>query len=99
MQKQRLNKVGEWVITIGIIFNIFLFVVAAILLITGDFFRQSPWMILYNLFSIPVIVYWLYLLVWWYKYDRDINRFLGLFFLMGFYSIYYGSKVLKEKNR
>lgn len=99
MQKKKLSKTGERVIKIGIFFNLLLFIAAAILLIKGDFFGQSPWIIVYHLLSIPVIIYWLYLLRWWYNNDRDIKRLLGLFFLMGFYSIYYGIKVLKEMNQ
>ena len=98
MEKQSLSKTGERIIKVGIFFNILLFVVAIILLITGDFFGQSTWMIVYNILSVPVVVYWLYLLRWWYNHDRDTHRFLGLFFLMGFYSIYYGSKLIKENN-
>jgi len=98
MEKQRVSKMGDIIIRIGIFFNILLFITAAILLITGDFFGHSPWMIVYHLLSIPVVIYWLYLLYWWYNNDRDINHFLGLFFLMGIYSIYYGNMVLKERN-
>jgi carbon starvation protein CstA len=99
MQKRKLSNKGERVIKVGIFFNILLFIAAAILLITGDFFGHTPWMFVYYLLSIPVIFYWLYLLRWWYINDRNINHFLGLFFLMGFYSIYYGSKVIREKNQ
>lgn len=97
MQKN-LSNTGKRIIKIGIFFNILLILIATILLIKGDFFGQSPWMIVYKFLSIPVVVYWLYLLRWWYIYDKEINHFLGLFFLMGFYSIYYGGKVLNEMN-
>jgi len=98
MQKKKLNKSEKVVIKTGIVFNILLFIVAAILLITGDFFGKSQWIILYYTLMIPVFIYWIYLLVWWYKYDKRINHFLGLFFLMGFFSLYYGIKILKEKG-
>lgn len=98
MQKQKLSKLGGRIIKVGIFFNLLLFIAAAILLITGEFFGHSPWMIGYMFLAIPVFIYWVYLLFWWYKNDGNINHFLGLFFLMSFYSIYYGYKVLKEKN-
>jgi carbon starvation protein CstA len=98
MQKN-LSNTGKRIIKTGIFFNILLFIVAVILLIKGDFFGHSTWMIVYNILSIPVIVYWIYLLRWWYIYDKDIHHFLGLFFLIGFYSIYYGNKVLKVMKK
>lgn len=98
MQKQKLSKLGGRIIKVGIFFNLLLFIAAAILLITGEFFGHSPWMVGYMFLAIPVFIYWVYLLFWWYKNDGNINHFLGLFFLMSFYSLYYGIKVLREKN-
>lgn len=99
MQKKKLSKTGKIIIRTGIFFNVLLFIAAAVLLIKGDFFGHSPWMVVYHFLAIPVFIYWFYLLRWWYKNDRNLNHFLGLFFLMAFYSIYYGNKVLKEYNQ
>lgn len=94
--RKNLSELIKTIILIGLIFNILLFAIALILLIKGDFFGQTSWMILYNVLSFPVFLYWLFLLRWWYLNDKNIKSFLGLFFLFGFYTIYYGFKILKK---
>ncbi len=49
-----------------------------------------------HLFSIPMVVLWVWCLVLWSKYDKKISRFFLLFFLMGFYPVLYYHRVKKN---
>ena len=44
-----------------------------------------------------VFAFWIWCLVIWSKHDKKIGRFLLLFFLIGFYTLFYYRIVLKNK--
>ena len=60
-------------------------------IINGDTFIYLRFLL-----SIPMVILWVWCLLIWSKHDKKISRFLLLFFLMGFYPIFYYHKVIKN---
>lgn len=60
------------------------------------FFNDTAIMIR-TLMSVPVFILWVCCLVIWGKHDKDIGRFLPLFFLIGLYSLFYFRQALKKQ--
>ena len=77
-----------------------------LLIIFGDFFMKNEVFeafvfgdtanIIQLFFGVFLIMYWVYLIVLWAKYDMHIGRFFAMFFLAGLYSIYYSYWLLKN---
>ncbi len=94
-------RVGFWsniIILIFIIFVIFggIFIKSEAFhsFVFGSVFSFIKMICGYILFG-----YTIYLMRLWYKYDKHPGRFLGLFFLIGWYSIYYSHWLLKNDDK
>jgi len=46
--------------------------------------------------ALPVMILWVYTLIAWSRFDKNIGRFLMLFFLIGLYSPFYYLKMVKN---
>ena len=46
--------------------------------------------------SLPVFVLWVFTLIAWSKFDKNIGRFLLLFFFIGLYSPFYYLKMVRN---
>lgn len=83
--------------------NIFMIIIALLPFFSHnvkfiDFYYNSTFISSLRLFgAIPVLVLWLMCIRIWSEKDKKASRFFLLFFLIGFFTIFYFRKALKEK--
>ena len=49
------------------------------------------------LLTVPIFVLWVNNIIIWSRHDKHVGRFFLLFFLIGVYSPFYFSKILRNK--
>ncbi len=95
------------ILKIGFFANIFIMLFMQIVILIGflttnelieSFIFGNVILTIRTLFGYVLFSYWIYLLVLWSKYDKHIGRFFALFFLIGWYSIYYSYWLIKKKK-
>lgn len=61
------------------------------------FFGNEIFINVRMLLAIPVFILWINNLIVWSKKDKNLGRFIILFFFIGLYSPFYFQKILKNK--
>ena len=94
------------ILKIGFICNLSIMIIMILIMLIG-FFTNSTSIenfvfgmtvnIVQSIFGFILFSYWVYLLVLWSKHDKHIGRFFALFFLIGWYSIYYSHWLLRNR--
>lgn len=62
-----------------------------------DYVLSESFLNMRMLVNIPIIILWIFNMVFWSKHDKNIGRFFLLFFLNAFYNPFYYRRVLKNK--
>ncbi len=90
---------------VGFYANIILYLSYFVLVFAVLFHSQSIESFIYSpvfksiktIISLIVLVFWIYNLILWSKYDKKIGNFLLLFFLIGIYTPFYYLKAVRNK--
>lgn len=100
------KKMKKSVFIISYIFNILLMLLFLVIILFAflrfssalDFiFFHEVALFLRMLMTIPVFILWVYCLILWGKFDKNITRLFLLLFLMAFYTPFFAYKALKNK--
>ncbi len=90
---------------VGFYANIILYLSYFVLVFAVLFHIQSVESFIYSpifnsiktIISLIVLIFWIYNLILWSKYDKKIGNFLLLFFLIGIYTPFYYLKAVRNK--
>jgi hypothetical protein len=93
-------RIKEFLYHLLYAFNIF----ALVMLFVGEFLKINNYsdeiqftFINFRLgITIIVMIFWIWNIVIWFKRDKKVGRFFALFFLNGFYTLYYYRLVIKN---
>jgi len=80
-------------------FALYFFIILAAIFNANDilrYFTSDSFSNLRIIISLPVFVLWVFTLIAWSKFDKNIGRLLILFFFIGLYSPFYYLRM--EKN-
>lgn len=61
-----------------------------------DIFKNETFINIRMILSIPILILWIYNLIIWSREDKNIGRFLLLFFLNGLYNPFYYKSIIRK---